>query len=69
MKLTVDEVIALFDSPKDMMAKLGIKHKQQITNMKANGYIPASHAITIHRLGLADIEDVPVKINQLPLGV
>ena len=65
MKLTVDEVIGLFDSPKEMMNQLGINHKQAITNMKSAGYIPPVHAITIHELGLADISEIPTK----PLGV
>jgi len=61
MKLTVDEVIGLFDSPKDMMTRLGINHKQAISNMKSAGYIPPVHAIAIHELGLADIGSIPTK--------
>ena len=60
MKLTVDEIINKFGSPRAMYEALDVS-KAALTNMKRRGFIPPGKAIEIHEM------DIDIDINQIPV--
>ena len=61
MKLTVDEIINKFGSPRAMYEALDVS-KAALTNMKRRGFIPPAKAIEIHKMNIdIDIGEIPVE--------
>ncbi len=61
MKLTVDEIINKFGSPRAMYEALDVS-KAALTNMKRRGFIPPAKAIEIHKM-----MDIDIDIGEIPV--
>ena len=61
MKLTVDEIINKFGSPRAMYEALDVS-KAALTNMKRRGFIPPGKAIEIHKM-----MDIDIDIGEIPV--
>ena len=61
MKLTVQEIIDTFGSNRKLYEAIGVS-RQSLNTMKKEGFIPATHAIKIHVMGVGiDIAAIPTE--------
>lgn len=58
--LTIQEIIDIFGSRKEMYTKLGVS-KVALSNMERKNYIPPAKAIEIHNM------DIDIHIDQIPV--
>ena len=58
MKLTVQEIIDTFGSNRKLYEAIGVS-RQSLNTMKKEGFIPATHAIKIHVMGVGCHNAIP----------